>query len=412
MTCSSTSPFARFRALLAAVLITLLAGSGCGKKEEEAKKTTEVEQLEIQPVELREGDREAFEEFALFLEAELNAGNYNALSDRFSMDHAVDYLFKDMNVSAADLRGFREEFRDNLARGFRINFGESSVKFLEFRPGDGRPKLLFRVIGANSALSYFDLYVIRDSAGEVQIADMYNYVAGEMVLQSVRRMMLAVLSLRDRTLLSRLTNRDADLAKHAATVAELNQLRQEGNFEAAYAKLKELPDSIRSEKPTMIIEIMIASELDESIYLGAMENFQATFPGDPSVPMVMLDYYFLNEDYAMVRESVASLREAVNDPYLYYYDVLSYVAEENYAAARSSAEAYLAEDPGAEYALWSSVEVALSEPDHAELATLLTRLEAEHGYDLRPSVESNANYAAFCESPEGKAWMAAGGTPR
>jgi hypothetical protein len=152
------------------------------------------------------------------------------------------------------------------------------------------------------------------------------------------------------------------------------------------------------------MRLQAALRVDEEEIVTATEAFQAAFPTDPALDLVLIDYQFLKQRWDELGRSIDRLDKRVGgDPQLDVIRANVRAAQGDWAGARRVLLLALDEDPLLEDAWLALVDVALGLEDHELTASTLSRLE-ELGYEW-PDLREVPEFSAFCASPAYRAWM-------
>ncbi len=357
-----------------------------------------------EPVAVLETNQKDFEEFAYLAETAVNNGQTKFLSERYESEALLDYATEGARMDAAFEKDFRQNAREVLPGMFKIYEG-SKAKYLKLETAPDSTKLLFRFIKANGDLTYTEFFVRLNNDNEVTIYDFYDYSLGERWNPFMRRLLFAMLPQEKRSLLSQQGGAEAGKIEDFRQVQEVFGSSAKDDVPNALSKLKGLPTELRSLKSVMLRKLSLTAESDKTLFSNTLELYRLKFPRDPSLALFLIDYHYGHGNYGQMRQAISQLRETVQDPYLYYYEILSYVAEKDFQSARKSAETYAKADPDSENMVLGYLKISLAEADFPQAAKFLTRLEKEHDYHLLSDVRSEESYRAFRESDAGRAWL-------
>jgi predicted Zn-dependent protease len=113
--------------------------------------------------------------------------------------------------------------------------------------------------------------------------------------------------------------------KDVKKISRIKEYMLKGQHEQANQLFITLPKEIREQRLFKIINIQIASGLDNEQYLAAMNSFRQDYPDAPNIYLIMLDAYILNEDAPNALRCVNGLDSLINkDPFLDYYRAIVY----------------------------------------------------------------------------------------
>ena len=246
-------------------------------------------------------------------------GDYSALSAAIDEAEFFNRAVAGLNLPPA--------MRAGIARGMRIGTAlpetirtqtaaEGGYRFLRVlapaTPG-AAPRPLFR-LSSPLGFNYHELQLYRDDTGAVRVADMYVFLTGELMSQTVRGMMLSALP-KDGSV--KLTKEMADIADSAGDLTQLRQHLGAGRHAEAMALFEKFPEGLKALKSVALIRVMITAGLGEDQYAAALEDYRQRFPGGAEIDLVSIDALFLKQDFEGVLAAVGRLDKQVGgDPFL------------------------------------------------------------------------------------------------
>jgi tetratricopeptide (TPR) repeat protein len=184
---------------------------------------------------------------------------------------------------------------------------------------DHRQHLIFRLY--NEEINYHDIELIKKH-GTVKVADIFVYATGENLSGTMAQALLSFTE--DMATGSPVEQEDLN------KIVRIKKYLLEGKHQQANQLFISLPQELREQRLFKIINIQIASGLDNEQYLAAMNSFQHDYPDAPNIYLIMLDSYFLNEDAPGILRCVNRLDSLINkDPFLDYYRAIAYRLDDN-----------------------------------------------------------------------------------
>jgi hypothetical protein len=182
------------------------------------------------------------------------------------------------------------------------------VKYYE---KDKTQHLIFRMYG-DGGLNYHDFELDRYK-GKVMIADLFIYLSGENFSKTLSDL---VMTMNER-------KRTADMEMDEVT--KIKRLMGQHRHEEAKKVFDALPASLKDQKMMQLTYIQICSQLDEPVYIKALNEFQSLYPNEPNMFLALIDANLLRKDYSKALECVNQMDALINkDPFLDYYRALMY----------------------------------------------------------------------------------------
>ena len=283
--------------------------------------------------------------------------------------------------------------------------------FLRLTNSSGDPELLFRFVSDKGFDYYRFKFDFLGENGTPRMTDFYNFNGGEYASQSMRRTVLPLVLEMGGKLAdgSGMTVNDALFLENMDKIQKLTGHIQSGETYLALKLLNELPSPLLNERFVRGMELQVLSGMPEKEkeYIAAMENLMKTFPEDPSLKLLMLDFYRLKKDTKKVFALLDEIEAEVGvDP---YHEILRgslYLAEEDYANAQKCAWSSISADATVKEAWLIILDAGLKGKDHRSVASALSAMHSDFGLELGDSAYKDPIYEEFFKSPEGKAFKA------
>ncbi|GAB5526688.1 MAG: hypothetical protein Roseis2KO_45600 [Roseivirga sp.] len=343
----------------------------------------------------------------------MEENNKAFLADFFDTEAFADRIIID--GPSEELRQFNAGFLSSLKEGDlmarmlleneAVNGSEYDFLRAYFNKKEGH--LIFRLYG-DDGMNYHD-FLIEKIKGEYKMTDIYIYLTGEYLSETFSRLYLMsskeYLAPSDTEGLPDLDMED--LSK----VITAKGLVDRGEYEAAKEVISGLSEEVRSEKLFRLVELIIKSNLDDEGYLEVMENYKRSFPDDPSIYLMSIDYLILREEYEAARTAIDSLDQKLGgDSFLNLQRANIFYYENNLQKAGEFINLFLTEYnehfDGLNFLLM--IQIEKGQFDQAVL-TMEKLIESHDLYkaDLIAFIEGEPDYAGLAKSEAFKNWKKA-----
>ena len=342
--------------------------------------------------------------FAKELATAVKTQDTEAVNRIIRLDSMAERIVSDVKVTEVQRRGFMKGFNQALRQGVFtqqiVGVAEAGGTYdlLRIHTVNGRACPLFRMIGADGALNYHEYTLVHHQDGTIEIEDIYFYITGEPVSQSMRRMVLPLL-----TSQNFMKANDRKELKALTTFSNMAKSVREGEYQAAADAYHTLPKGNQEQKPVLILYLIAVANLGEEsepLYLAAMEKFRKLYPNDAALDLISIDYYYLKGQINKGIKAVQRLDKVVGgDPYLDMFQGNLLMELKQYDKARKAIEKCIKEEPTLELAYWSRITLSLAEKNHVDtlkwLKTTVKTFKSDvGGFDEIPE------YSEFVKSPQ------------
>jgi len=356
--------------------------------------------------------REASAELAARIEDAVARGDVAALGACFDWDLFLDRVTRGLEDAQGVCSGFRRGFKGSVdsAGSFAsvlCNHPLGKVTYRLVRIHDEREQryALFRMQLADGSLNYHDFLLTRKPDGQAIAADIYIFVAGEPLSESVRRMFLPLVREASKSFLARLTEKENDFVAHVDEFRKMTEMTRTGQYDAVLKTYQSLPVSMQQDKSILIIRLSAAAQVNEEEYMRAIADFRRHFPSDPALDLMLIDWFVLKRDFAKARERIDRLDQAVGgDPLLNVIRANTFLEENRYDEATRYARKVAEIDDLKEQATWVLVAVSLAQGHFAETSRLLDALVRDCGVEIG-DLTTIPEYAEYVKSAEYKDWL-------
>lgn len=345
----------------------------------------------------------------------VEAGDQAAFNGLVHWDALFETMLAGLDISEPFRSGVLTGLRSSLLneqRGFAGQLVQTSkrggsIHFLRTRQNHGRQVVLFRFLFADSAsgVNYYEFVPRRSPDGRVRATDIYVYLSGEFLSETLRRTLLPILADRSRSIFDRLIAGERDYVQDFPRIGEASQLVAQGKPAEALAIYKTMRPATRNQKIVLLGRLAAAQAVDEKEYAAVIEDFRRLFPDDPCLDIISIDGYLLRKDYSGAMKALDRLdRSLGGDPYL---DLLrANISEErgDRGEARRFARLAVEREPSLLAAHWTLVTMSLHAKDYQETLERLKEIDRRFTMKFKDMTKLPI-YAGFVKSPQHAEWL-------
>ncbi|MDX1962558.1 MAG: hypothetical protein SFX18_05350 [Pirellulales bacterium] len=383
-------------------LCGLFALAGCGAKPA-ANPNAPVQAMTNHgaPVTMAEA-----EEFTKKLDAALLASDMAALNELIPTEEILLHGVKGLNASDASIQGF--------IRGMRKSGGMSTqladvvqsggvYKLLRIRDVNRRPQPIYRMQTPDGAVNYHEYSLIRYPNGNIGAEDVYIMLMGETFGQFMRRLAIMGMAIDNKSIFASFSPEDQLYVKHQKEIMRvLEGIKSAGPPTGAYQNFRALPVELQKSKAFQVIGLQLAQKVGNDEYLQQMKDYQQFFPDDPSLSLVQIDYFILNNMNQELYDNVVKLETALGgDPYLKLYKAYALYALDKAAEGQKVFADAFAEDSSLQSHLVNYVGLLIMQKKHAAAVQLIKWGEGEKFLELDlANLRENPEASDFVASPE------------
>jgi hypothetical protein len=234
--------------------------------------------------------------------------------------------------SKNELGGMKEGFRNKLKMGTQLVAVMSegaTYQLVKIYEENSEQHILFRLYD-DGKLNYHDMRMVHEK-GEVKITDMFIYAAGENLSETLIGFFNGVMTKNEDEALSNLDK-----------VKSIKELILRSKNREALAEIEELPEKLRTARPVQLLRMSAAMNLDDdndSTYLKVIDEFNALYPDNGKMALMLLDGYVLHKEYDKALACVNQLDSLINkDPVLDFYRAMCFKLKKDETAARACLE--------------------------------------------------------------------------
>ena len=298
------------------------------------------------------------------------------------------------------LKGFFSAFKYGSAISKAAKTGH--YKMVRCYKKGSKNHIIFRMV-SNNALNYHDYWVVKNKKGEFKIVDCYVYTTGENLSDTMNRMFIQWNASMDPSFLTRLMKKNKHFKENMKTFADMSKATRANKPKEAIKFYKKLSAKFQKMKMAMLIACKNYALIDQSAYFDKMKEYKELFPGDPSLPLMLIDYYFLKKDYQNTLKSIDELDANLGkDPYLNLYRAYVYKQQNKLKETQKYAAKVIATLPSLSEPYLTFLSASLAARDFAAVTKCL-KLLRKNGFDIsRKNILEDPEYKDYVKSKEFK----------
>ncbi|MGD9720930.1 MAG: hypothetical protein AB7O59_23555 [Pirellulales bacterium] len=400
----------------ALALVTLCCSlAGCGKKTGGGGAQAGANAAAAKPAAATQGPNASLaidadlEQLARRIEEGVQSGSPTTMRDAMDWDALMDRIAAGLDPPAEYRRDFLTGMRGNGAKFdeqiLRSISDGGSFRLLRLRLKDGQPRALYRMLLANGGgVNYIDVLFVRSADGQPRMGDMFMFIVGEDLSQSLRRTFAAGMEHQNRNVVARLTGQESAYIRNMPKIMEMTRAVSSGNHAAALAAYRSMDEEVQTNKQVLALRLRAAQGTNDEEYLEAIRAMLKHFGKDPSIHLVLIDSYALRGAHQKMLESVDALDAALGgDPYLNVMRANAYLLMKDLPAARKAADAAMRDLPDMVDGYFTAIAVALEEQRFDEVVRIFDVVTEKFALAFE-NLGNEPIYAEFIKSPQYEAW--------
>jgi tetratricopeptide (TPR) repeat protein len=354
--------------------------------------------------------RSAQQEFAERIEKAVYNRDTAAFAALIDWDHMSDRALDSFSLEGEQRSGIRRRFLSAIHQQGGVpsqimhSLGqEGTFELLRLHERSGQPYALFR-LNSDVGLNYHDYRLaIRDGAAIA--SDIYIFIAGEHVSETMRRTLVPVVAQINKSWLQKLAKSDRAFIDEFEKFAEINQHLLRGDGPAAMRVYDSMSKELKELKPALIVRHQAASLIGEQELTAAYRAFKEAFPEDDALVLLSIDALLVAGKHDQALESIEYLDRSVGgDPYLNVVRSNVNLLKGDREAARDYIELAIEQDPDILASHWHLLSLMLKLNDHQRVYDALH--EMEERFDVEwVDIREIEDYAEFVKSEQGKKWL-------
>ncbi len=333
-----------------------------------------------------------------------NAAEFAKLLDFVAMvEHGMPENMRGTAQTKEVTRGILSTLSGNLLN----DLSAGDYRFLSVEETPEGAAAHMRLILPDGSLNYHRLTIGRNAGQQPVAVDIYVYIYGEPLSHTLGRMMGQLSG-----------GSEADSLAVAQGMQRAMAALQAGKPATTEAILSALPPRWQKQKSIMQMRIMAAEGVAAqkmqagnpigNAYREAVEAFQAAFPKANNLPLIMMSYHFLGQDFPKAAKAVDQLDQQVGgDPYLNLFRANIAMGQNHAEAARGFVETLIKALPDkATEGYGILLDQAIETQNHVETTRVLKALEAETPVRFPIDFNKAEPFDNYMASPEYEKWKA------
>ena len=333
-----------------------------------------------------------------------NAAEFAKLLDFVAMvEHGMPENMRGTAQTKEVTRGILSTLSGNLLN----DLSAGDYRFLSVEETPEGAAAHMRLILPDGSLNYHRLTIGRNAGQQPVAVDIYVYIYGEPLSHTLGRMMGQLSG-----------GSEADSLAVAQGMQRAMAALQAGKPATTEAILSALPPRWQKQKSIMQMRIMAAEGVAAqkmqagnpigNAYREAVEAFQAAFPKADNLPLIMMSYHFLGQDFPKAAKAVDQLDQQVGgDPYLNLFRANIAMGQNHAEAARGFVETLIKALPDkATEGYGILLDQAIETQNHVETTRVLKALEAETPVRFPIDFNKAEPFDNYMASPEYEKWKA------
>ena len=346
-------------------------------------------------------------DLALKISNELYKGNYQFYDDLFYLDSLVGRVLIDDGTT--ELAQFNEGFTTGFAGSF--TWAKSFYKIIA--EGGLYEPVSFTTEGSSSyitfsqfselGLNYHELE-LKKIEGKLRIIDVYVYVNGEPISETLRLTYLSIL--KQSEIGQRLEGDSKSYLNDVASILDFNTLVSAKEWGKLDGFLEQTSDAFKQTKFYYNFKVLALSGLGdyEKYYEFLKENASIAVP---SSYLTSLDVLTIEQDWPALHQTLNTLDDFVGgDPILNNFRANAFLSAGDFPNARASYQLVYDDFPDYNYGIIGLLTVGLESGDAALSVNSFVDLHDRFGFTKEDIQNIAASYPVVNESAEFKKYVA------
>lgn len=317
-----------------------------------------------------------------------------AVTDQFRAD------YRKQIADDGGLANVATDIMDSVKNG-----GDYSLVQIMDRNGDHRP--MFRLLLAEGrGFNHHEIILNKDRNGKTKIVDIFVYLTGEDVSDSLRALDLSTIVSQSEAVRKSLSPIEAAMIDNMQTLQNIQSLAAEGKGDEALKLYNGLPADLKTNRRLLMTKLGVAQRVSDDAYFQVLEEFQKHHPTEPAFLFRMLDMLAVQQRFEDVLQTADLLQRLTGDDYLNLMKVNSLLSLDRLEEARTAVTAAKKVSDNRIDVYWVEMSVLLKTKDHAAVAKQLDEIASKFGMKFN-DLSVIPDYANFIASDEGRAWLEA-----
>lgn len=260
----------------------------------------------------------------------------------FDADELAERAAKGLKLTKDEKASFAAGLKEGLAEAglfARIAEQTTTFNFLRIKDNGGKYSILFRAEIASGGFNYFDFSIFKNKKGEVKVADLYTYTLVDYISNVIGNIMIAAMPYGFGAL-----DKEGEII--IKTIKAMTKAKNEGKNLKVLEEYNKLPVHIKKQKVFLGFRVAAAQQVSLEEYKLALDEYFTLYPDEPGLNMMLMDRYFLDEDYEKALICINKTDSLVGgDSYLEQYRGNIYTYLDDYEKAEASLKRFLTNFP-------------------------------------------------------------------
>lgn len=338
---------------------------------------------------------------------QVNSGNEQFFLDALDYEEFLRRATEGISIKLfsgeSEVDGFKKTIRENFLPVLRTGY----LHYVNYSEDEDTYEILVR-LDNDTGIIYWELLLERRDPNEVVIVDIYPYVSGDYMSETMKRA-FQIIEIENTGINKLLSNLSIKEKAYSESVTKLPVLK--GHIEKQeYSKAREvyesLPEFSKNDKLFILIILQAAQGLSDDYYIEIIERYKQHYPDDPNLPLLSIDYHLLKGEITEAIARVDELDDIIGgDNYLQAFRGNVYLIGNDTTNARISFEKALNEDEWLEDAYSGLLELHLITKEFDKVVVKMNELESRFDYEFTPDIFQEATYDEFRASDAYKKWL-------
>lgn len=354
------------------------------------------------------------EKFLYSIQYGLAAGDAEALNQHIKMDKLLDKSLHGLAVTKKMEQELKSEFNKQFNFGAEIIQGmgeDGHYMAMNYDTSSDTIRALFRLAGMNIGVNYHQFDIIYDR--DFEIIDVYIYLSGEYLSDTFRiliePMLLNTDSFTDylKSMGEQIFGEKRRYINELPKLAEMKQARIAGDFQKAHEIYLSMASSVQKMKAVQLLHIICISNISNDLMVEYVEKFRDSYPDDPSLDLLLIDYFLVKQDYKSSLAALHRLSQNVgeDDGYLHYMMGNIYYAQKEFGLCEQYQKMAIELEPWLAEPHYQLIELYLENRNFSGVVAMMVSLEENAGMAFSDdAMQANELFSEFLKSDAYKQW--------
>ncbi len=356
--------------------------------------------------------QQALLELAELLAEAISTNDYAAVDQRF--DHAgfTKLTIEKMQLSASEAKSVKKQLLSSMNLSSILGKGLSAydpknlgVKVIGIVRDKNESLPVVRVSFPEGGTNYYELRV-KKLKNQYFIYDIFIRANSQYISETIGQAIVMMMGLPS-SWIATLAYPEGSRKEVVRLISEANAAQAKGEFQLAFDRLQELPQSVQEEDVVNLMMVMVSSQLGDEIYRRELSIFAERQAENPRYNFMLIDHYYYMGQYKKALNAVEKmLKRYPGDAALMQLKAVIYLEQKDYKKADDLLLLSQQLEPEFEDTYWTGVTVNLRKKDYARMIYWLEQLEQQSGVQFEAAnFEGDETYKEFINSDEFLHWM-------